>query len=101
MTELTSDEMQPSTVVARGRRLTDQPPGLARTMRSLLFLLRPHQWTKNLLVLAAPLFAARLFEPRVLERTLLALAAFCAVSSAAYVFNDVRDAPRDRIHPQK
>ena len=101
MTELTSDEMQPSTVVARGRRLTDQPPGLARTLRSLLFLLRPQQWTKNLLVLAAPLFAARLFEPSVLQRTLLALAAFCAVSSAAYVFNDLRDAANDSLHPLK
>ena len=88
-------------MVSRGRRLTDQPAGLARTLRSLVFLLRPQQWTKNLLVLAAPLFAARLFEPQVLERTLLALAAFCAVSSAAYVFNDLRDAASDRVHPQK
>ena len=101
MTELSSDDLQTYPLASRGRRLTDQPPGLARTLRSLLSLLRPQQWTKNLLVLAAPLFAARLFEPQVLERTLLALAAFCAISSAAYVFNDVRDAPRDRIHPQK
>src|ERR1700738_2353797 len=101
MTELSSDKLQTSPLVSRGRRLTDQPPGLARTLRSLVFLLRPHQWTKNLLVLAAPLFAARLFEAQVLERTLLAFAAFCAVSSAAYVFNDLRDAASDRLHPLK
>ncbi|GAC1333803.1 MAG: decaprenyl-phosphate phosphoribosyltransferase [Candidatus Dormibacteria bacterium] len=64
-------------------------------------LLRPRQWVKNLLVLAAPLFAARLFEVQVLVRTLVALVAFCLVSSAAYAFNDARDAERDRAHPVK
>ena len=64
-------------------------------------LLRPRQWVKNLLVLAAPLFAARLFEPAVLTRTLVALVAFCLVSSAGYAFNDVRDRDRDRLHPVK
>ena len=64
-------------------------------------LLRPHQWIKNLLVLAAPLFAARLFEPAVLTRTLVALFAFCLVSSAGYAFNDVRDRDTDRLHPVK
>ena len=84
-----------------GRRLTDQPPGLARTLRGIYILVRPRQWIKNLLVLAAPLFAARLSEPPVLMRTLLALVAFCAVSSAVYVYNDMRDAAIDRLHPQK
>ncbi|MFN2463273.1 MAG: decaprenyl-phosphate phosphoribosyltransferase [Candidatus Dormibacteria bacterium] len=67
----------------------------------MLRLLRPRQWVKNLLVLAAPLFAARLFEPAVLARSLVALAAFCMVSSAGYALNDVRDAARDRAHPIK
>ena len=66
-----------------------------------LRLLRPRQWVKNLLVLAAPLFAARLFEPEVLGRTLVTLAAFCLVSSAAYAWNDANDAERDRLHPVK
>ena len=70
-------------------------------MRAMLRLLRPRQWVKNLLVLAAPLFAARLFERPVLLRTLVALVAFCMVSSAAYAFNDARDAERDRRHPVK
>jgi decaprenyl-phosphate phosphoribosyltransferase len=86
---------------ARERRLTAQPPGLARTVGSVLVLMRPRQWVKNLLVLAAPLFAARLFEAAVLARSLLALVAFCAASSAVYVYNDVRDAALDRLHPLK
>ncbi|HEV1996665.1 MAG TPA: UbiA family prenyltransferase [Candidatus Dormibacteraeota bacterium] len=75
-------------------------PGLGRIVAAGR-LLRPHQWVKNLLVLAAPLFAARLFEPPVLTRTLIALAAFCLISSAGYAFNDVRDAEGDRLHPVK
>ena len=70
-------------------------------MMPLLRLLRPKQWVKNLLVLAAPLFAARLFETPVLLRTLVALLAFCLVSSAAYAFNDTRDVEHDRSHPVK
>ncbi|MDQ6747048.1 MAG: decaprenyl-phosphate phosphoribosyltransferase [Candidatus Dormibacteraeota bacterium] len=64
-------------------------------------LLRPTQWVKNLLVLAAPLFAARLFETPVLVRTVAALVAFCVASSAAYALNDVRDREGDRQHPTK
>ena len=85
----------------RERRLAAQPPGFVRTVGCVLVLMRPRQWVKNLLVLAAPLFAGRLFEPAVLARSLLALVAFCAASSAIYVYNDVRDAAMDRLHPLK
>ncbi|MGB2940639.1 MAG: UbiA family prenyltransferase, partial [Candidatus Dormiibacterota bacterium] len=72
-----------------------------RTAVALWTLLRPRQWTKNLLVLAAPLFAAELTRPDVLGHTLLAVAAFCLVSSAGYVYNDLLDAEVDRAHPLK
>ena len=81
--QVSTERTRPSGVVAVGR------------------LLRPKQWVKNLLVLAAPLFAARLFDPAVLTRTLVALVAFCMVSSAGYAFNDVRDRESDRLHPVK
>jgi len=86
--------------------VTDAEYGSLRVHReaptmALLRLARPKQWVKNLLVLAAPLFAARLFEAPVLGRTLVALVAFCMVSSAAYAFNDARDAENDRAHPVK
>jgi 4-hydroxybenzoate polyprenyltransferase len=76
-------------------------PRAAGRVVPVLQLLRPRQWVKNLLVLAAPLFAARLFERPVLVRTLVALVGFCLVSSAAYAFNDARDYERDRLHPVK
>ena len=64
-------------------------------------LLRPHQYTKNLLVFAAPGAAARLDEGDTLLRAITAFALFCAISSAGYVVNDLTDASADRQHPEK
>jgi 4-hydroxybenzoate polyprenyltransferase len=69
-------------------------------LRDYVRLLRPHQWTKNLLVFAGPIFARRT-DPANLLRALEAFALFCVVSSGAYVLNDVLDRDRDRSHPKK
>jgi len=69
--------------------------------RALLVSLRPHQWTKNLVVLAALAFSKHLFEADAVFRALLALVIFCALSGATYVLNDLIDLERDRLHPQK
>ena len=61
---------------------------------------RPRQWTKNLLVFAAPLFAFR-FEPDVWLPAAGALVAFCLISSAIYLLNDCLDVAADRAHPSK
>lgn len=63
--------------------------------------LRPKQWTKNVLVFAAPLAAGRLLEPRVLTGALVAFVTFVAASAAIYLVNDIRDAEEDRLHPAK
>jgi len=63
--------------------------------------MRPQQWVKNLFVLAPVVFAHRLDDSLALSRALLALAAFCAASSAVYLLNDVRDREADRHHPLK
>jgi 4-hydroxybenzoate polyprenyltransferase len=69
--------------------------------RELLQAARPRQWTKNLLLFAGLIFAAELRDPtRWLEAT-IAFGAYCAASSAAYLINDVVDAPQDRRHPVK
>jgi len=78
-----------------------KPVGATARVRPVVALMRPSHWIKNSLVFAAPLFAARLTDPPVFFRTALAFAAFCAASSAAYVYNDWRDAERDRAHPIK
>jgi decaprenyl-phosphate phosphoribosyltransferase len=63
--------------------------------------MRPRQWVKNLLVLAAPLAAGRLFDPTILKGAALAFVAFCLVSASVYLVNDVRDVGEDRQHPTK
>lgn len=63
--------------------------------------LRVYQWSKNLLVFAALLFAQQLQVPLQVFRSLEAFAAFCAAASALYLFNDIMDIEKDRIHPEK
>lgn len=62
---------------------------------------RPRQWVKNVLVLAAPFAAGRIFESAVLVDAAIAFAAFCLVSSAVYLVNDAIDVEADRAHPTK
>lgn len=68
---------------------------------SVLHSLRPEQWTKNLLVFAALLFARRLFDPAAVLQALAAFAIFCGLSGAVYLLNDVSDRESDRQHPVK
>jgi 4-hydroxybenzoate polyprenyltransferase len=68
---------------------------------AVLVSLRPRQWTKNLLLFAGIIFAAKLGDASRWAEAFAAFAAYCAASSASYVVNDVRDAPHDRLHPVK
>lgn len=79
--------------------LVEAPP--RASPRTALSALRPRQWTKNLLLLAGIVFAAEIGDPGRWLHALTALAAFCLASSGAYLVNDVRDAPADRLHPVK
>ena len=70
-------------------------------LRAALVSLRPRQWTKNLLLFAGIIFAAKLGDLSRWGEAFAAFAAYCAASSASYLVNDVRDAPHDRMHPTK
>jgi 4-hydroxybenzoate polyprenyltransferase len=70
-------------------------------VRAVLAALRPRQWSKNLLVFAGLVFAAKLGDATRWLEAFGAFAAYCAASSAAYLANDVRDAQHDRDHPVK
>ena len=63
--------------------------------------MRPRQWTKNLAVFAAIIFAVRLHELPLLGRVALAFVALCLVSGGLYAANDATDADKDREHPVK
>jgi 4-hydroxybenzoate polyprenyltransferase len=81
-----------------GVAVLDSPRSRAR---AALAALRPRQWTKNLLLFAGLVFAAKLGDVTRWLDACLAFAVYCAASSAAYLANDVRDAPHDREHPVK
>ena len=68
---------------------------------ALFRALRPAQWIKNLFVLAPVLFGKVADRPDLAGRTVAVAAAFCALASALYLLNDVRDAEADRLHPVK
>lgn len=70
-------------------------------IRALLETARPKQWVKNLLVAAPLLFSKHLGDSHAALRTIAAVALFCALSSAVYLWNDVVDVEKDRVHPIK
>jgi 4-hydroxybenzoate polyprenyltransferase len=96
---------------------TTPPPGASgvppedvanRTEGSLLWkaggiikTIRPHQWVKNVFVLAPIFFAKDLFEGRLILRAIGAFGTFCLLAGAVYTINDIADAEADRVHPVK
>ena len=70
-------------------------------MRPLITAMRPQEWVKNVLVFAAIVFSRRFDESGAIADVIVTFLAFCAVSSAGYLFNDLRDVDHDRRHPDK
>lgn len=66
-----------------------------------LTLLRPTQWLKNLMLFFPVFLSGHLLDEGVAQRAALPFAAFCLVSSAGYIFNDLLDRKRDALHPKK
>lgn len=67
----------------------------------LLRSLRPVQWVKNLIVFAGLIFARHFDNTDDILRAIGVFGVFCALASAIYLFNDIRDRESDRSHPQK
>ncbi len=95
----------PLASVTAGTRPTGLPPRVPGFRGSrpwgVVRALRPRQWVKNVLVLAAPLAAGAVFEPDVIRPTAVAFLLFCLVSSGVYLVNDSIDVEEDRRHPRK
>jgi 4-hydroxybenzoate polyprenyltransferase len=70
-------------------------------VKAIIRSMRPEQWLKNGFVLAPIVFSGLIGSPDAWIRSLLAVAAFCAASSATYLVNDVIDREADRAHPEK
>jgi 4-hydroxybenzoate polyprenyltransferase len=71
------------------------------SIASVLSLLRPHQWVKNLLVPLPVLLGHQWKNHEVVQNALIATACFCATASAVYVTNDLLDIEADRKHVTK
>ncbi len=72
-----------------------------RTASALVRTMRPRQWTKNVLVVAAALAAGVLGDGNNIAIIVGAFVAFTLAASAVYLFNDARDVEADRKHPRK
>jgi 4-hydroxybenzoate polyprenyltransferase len=85
---------------AEPARVVELRPRRSRS-RAALVSLRPRQWSKNLLLFAGIVFAAKLGDEVRWGQAAAIFVAYCAASSAAYLVNDLRDAADDRLHPVK
>ena len=96
-------ELSPSAGVAGAAASADAPRPEARRGRlaAIVVTLRPRQWLKNVLVVAAAGAAGALGRDHVPLRVGVAFIAFCLLASGIYAINDVRDIAEDRLHPRK
>ncbi|MGB8257031.1 MAG: decaprenyl-phosphate phosphoribosyltransferase, partial [Pseudonocardiaceae bacterium] len=84
--------------------MTTTAPGQTRTrgdnaLFGLVRTMRPRQWVKNVLVLAAPFAGGTIFHLPVLVAVGIAFVAFSLAASGVYLVNDVQDVEADRAHP--
>jgi 4-hydroxybenzoate polyprenyltransferase len=82
--------------------IPESPKGsLLWRVRGAIRTLRPHQWVKNLFVLAPVVFAKHLTHPSIIKSALGAFGVFCLLAGAVYTLNDLVDVKADRVHPVK
>ncbi len=69
--------------------------------KGLIKVMRPKQWTKNLILFAGIIFSGNLFNQEMLLLSLLGFGLFCIFSGSVYIINDIADVEKDRNHPKK
>lgn len=70
-------------------------------IRGMVRTIRPHQWIKNVFVLAPVVFAKSIFDVRLLTTAAAAFSVFCLLAGTVYTMNDLADLDADRVHPVK
>lgn len=75
--------------------------GKRPTVKTLVKMLRVHQWLKNVLVFTPAVLAHTITQPETFVACVLAAVAFSFSASAIYIINDILDLPLDRQHPTK
>jgi decaprenyl-phosphate phosphoribosyltransferase len=74
---------------------------MVKQLFSILRLLRPRQWIKNLALFAAVTFTGQLFNIDIVLPVILGFFVFCGISSGTYIINDIIDVKKDKLHPFK
>jgi len=74
---------------------------MVNIFESLIISSRPVQWLKNLALFAALVFTGNLFSKEKFILVVIAAIIFSILASSIYLFNDVIDVSRDRLHPFK
>ncbi len=107
----TASGVEASPSFGPGRRTSSQPPsselrrsdgsGLWWRLGGVVRTVRPHQWVKNVFVLAPVVFAKEIFDAKLLEHATSAFFVFCLLAGAVYAMNDLADIDADRLHPVK
>lgn len=69
--------------------------------RTVLKMLRVHQWLKNTLIAVPVILSHEYFNPLMVMQCVIAFIAFSATASAIYIVNDFFDLPLDRLHATK
>lgn len=91
-----------TTVMDEGNKSSGgEAPRNAAGVGAFVEAMRVSHWIKNVFVAAPILFAGKLAEARAWGECLAAVTAFCLLSSAVYLINDVCDRSGDRAHPVK
>jgi len=70
-------------------------------LKSLIKLMRPHQYIKNLFIFLPLFFALKITDTNLLLNAIIAFIAFSLTASAIYTLNDYHDIEEDREHPKK
>jgi len=83
---------------AHGSELFDTPKP---TFRTVVKMLRVHQWAKNTLIAVPMVLAHEYFNMAMFVSCVLAFVSFSAAASAIYIVNDFFDLALDRAHPTK
>ncbi|WP_257874383.1 UbiA family prenyltransferase [Helicobacter sp. 11S02596-1] len=74
---------------------------LVLEIKSIFHLMRFYQYIKNFFIFLPAFFSFKLFELPIFFDSLLAFVCFCLCASAVYIFNDIMDVKKDKIHPVK
>ncbi len=87
--------------LADSLRTRSAHPSLPLVLKGLIKAARPHQWVKNLFVVAPVVFAKGLDQTDMVLRSAVAFVCFSFAASSIYLLNDIADVEADRLHPIK